>query len=340
MSLFRKRGSPYQWYDFSFGGQRYRGSTKLKGITAARHFEGKLIQQLEQGEAPKAGDKSPTLEEFLPRFLTFVDDQQQHAKNTKRSYRNGARLLSDTKLRHVQLTKITTAMVATVQFPGGPSNGNQALRTLSRILSFAVEQNFLRVAPRIKLFRETGRELTFTPEWEAALLQLAPQPLRDVFQIMRNTGMRPEEVFRMRKEDILWEKRGILVPRGKSRASRRFVGMSAEAEAVLRLRAKNGSDWVFPSRKIKSHITTVAKAYAKARKLAGLPDNLVLYCSRHSFATEMIAATGNDHLVAAQMGHSSTAILKRYVHPSTAGVAEIMDGVNERRGAAPKQAVQ
>jgi Protein of unknown function (DUF433) len=37
----------------------------------------------------------------------------------------------------------------------------------------------------------------------------------------------------------------------------------------------------------------VAGQFRKARKAAGLPNDLVLYCARHGFGTEMYRATKN-----------------------------------------------
>jgi len=50
-------------------------------------------------------------------------------------------------------------------------------------------------APRIKLVKEQGRELTIDPESEAKLLAAGKQPMKDVLVIVQDRGMRPEEVF-------------------------------------------------------------------------------------------------------------------------------------------------
>jgi hypothetical protein len=47
-----------------------------------------------------------------------------------------------------------------------------------------------------------GRELTIDPETETKLLAVARQPMKDVLIMIQDTGMRPEEVFRIRIENI------------------------------------------------------------------------------------------------------------------------------------------
>lgn len=70
-----------------------------------------------------------------------------------------------------------------------PANGNAALRTLRRMLGKTTEWGILQAPPRIKLFREQGREIIIGAQTEAKLLAAAKQPLRDVIVIMQDTGM-------------------------------------------------------------------------------------------------------------------------------------------------------
>lgn len=58
-----------------------------------------------------------------------------------------------------------------------------------------------------------------------------------------------------------------------------------------------------------------------------VPDNLVLYSARHSFATDMLDRTGNLILAQKLLGHESPTTTARYVHPELKGIAEV---VNQR----------
>jgi integrase len=60
------------------------------------------------------------------------------------------------------------------------------------------------------------------------------------------------------------------------------------------------------------HLTTVAKQFEKARKEAGLPSDLVLYCARHGFRTEMYRATKNLFAVMNVMGHTTVSTTMKY----------------------------
>jgi hypothetical protein len=85
-SLVRTRaGSPYYWYDFTVGGERYRGSTEATDKAAAeeiaaRHRQNALRQQ-RLGEAPPA----PTItldEAFAPQPNVFGAQDREKPRNT------------------------------------------------------------------------------------------------------------------------------------------------------------------------------------------------------------------------------------------------------------------
>jgi len=97
--------------------------------------------------------------------------------------------------------------------------------------------------------KEIGREQTIDPETENKLLVVAKQPLKDVLVIMNDTGLRQEEVFRIRIENIDWRRRVIFNPNGKTRASRRHVLISERMLEVLVLRCSDKREgWLFPSK--------------------------------------------------------------------------------------------
>ena len=199
------------------------------------------------------------------------------------------------------------------------------------MLSLARDYRILATVPKIKLREEEERSATFTPEQERAFLAVAPQPLRDVFLISQDSGLRPDEVMRMRWENVLWDKNLIFNPYGKTKKSRRHVPLSERVRDLLRVRAEGAtSDWVFPSpRKKGAHMSyfSVAKEFTNTRTAAGLPEDLVLYSARHSFATDLLDRTGNLILVQKVLGHESPHTTQRYVHPELKGLAGV---VNQR----------
>jgi site-specific recombinase XerC len=81
---------------------------------------------------------------------------------------------------------------------------------------------------------------------------------------------------------------------------------------------------VFPSKRAKcGHLTTVNNQFERARDSAGLPKDLVLYCARHGFGTEMYRATKNLFAVMNVMGHTTVSTTVKYQHQEIDEVAAV-----------------
>jgi len=70
-------------------------------------------------------------------------------------------------------------------------------------------------------------------------------------------------------------------------------------------------------------LTTVAKQFEKARKEAGLPNDLDLHCARHGIGTEMYRATKNLFSVMNAMGHTTVSTTMKYQHQNIDEVAAV-----------------
>ncbi|MGA7566870.1 MAG: site-specific integrase [Terriglobales bacterium] len=289
------------------------------------------MESLLFAQADEKGDmvlrkRRPLLRDFKTRFFEWVEGNTTLKQKTKDYYGNGWRLLEGTDVATMRLNVITKDDADRFTFPGDPSNHNNALRTLRRMLGKAEEWNVIKASPKIKLMQEHARERVIDAEIEARLLPLCKQPLRDVLMIMRDSGMRNQkEVFRMRWEHLDWGNKRYFVYESKSPKGRRFVPISPRVrQALLARYSEQKEGWIFPSKRAgEGHLTTVTKQFEKARKEAGLPNDLVLYCARHGFGTEMYRATKNLFAVMNVMGHTSVSTTMKYQHQNIDEVAEV-----------------
>src|SRR5262245_35838066 len=103
-------------------------------------------------------------------------------------------------------------------------------------------------------------------EGEKLFLDNSPQLLKDIAIVILQTGMRPNEVYSIRKEDV--HPGFIFVPKGKTRFARPTNPLTAEAEEVVERRAKAAKGaYLFPSRSnpdkrmiiCRSHLTVCRK---------------------------------------------------------------------------------
>ncbi len=206
--------------------------------------------------------------------------------------------------------------------------------------------------PVVKLVEEHGRDELIELWMEQQLLtvtagpRLTPkgkrsrvgwEPFRTILLIMLDSGLRPGEIFRMRWENIHWDKGLIFNPRGKSRKSRRYVPLTQRVKAALlasRERASEG--WVFPSKKAQSgHITghEVSKQWLEAKRSTGIPGSVVLYCARHRFSTDAMEGTGNVMAVMDAMGHQSVNTTRIYNHSNVMQIREAIERRNQQLSA-------
>jgi hypothetical protein len=117
------------------------------------------------------------------------------------------------------------------------SSVNSSLQVLRRVLRLALEWGVIDHGPRIKMLSgERHREHVVMPDEEARCLTAAPEPLASVAIILIDTGLRPDECYRLRWESISWAngRNGtLLVTHGKTAAVRRVLPMTPRVRQVL-----------------------------------------------------------------------------------------------------------
>jgi integrase len=334
MAAYR-RGRIY-WYSFEFQGRRVQESSGFKNKTAALRAEAKRRSELLDRRAGFTKVKlAPKFEEFVEPFLQW--SKQQHKPKTYDLHEWNCRTLKRF-FRGKYLDEITIEMVqdfksARKQEPLEHANDsrlvtgatvNRALTTLKLLYHQAARSGYGLKNPvvGVAMFPEpldSMRVITF--EEQTSYLSKTSQPLCDIAQIMLDTGMRPDEVFRMRVENIDFKQKTIFNPFGKTKAARRTIPMTADVLALLRERAKEatklGSPFVFSSpHNAVRPIGSVKKAHRAAAVRAKIKGAFRLYDLRHTFATRAVTSGADLPTLSALLGHASILMTMRYVHPA------------------------
>lgn len=190
----------------------------------------------------------PTLAEFCEqRFESWIRATTSQ-KTWLDFYRVGLRaILADQKPSSLPLDEITSenaaefAAVRRTQKGGlQVSTVNGSLRVLRRVLRQAMEWGLIQSVPKIKKIPgERHRERVLTCEEEARYLAVASEPLASIAVVLADTGIRPDECYRLCWEAITWAngRNGtLLVTHGKTKAARRVLPLRPRVRAILETR--------------------------------------------------------------------------------------------------------
>jgi integrase len=353
--MIYKRGKFY-WYKFTWYGKLIRESTKQTNDKVARQMESAHRTALAKGEVGIREKKAaPTLKEFCEkRFEPWAKATFETTEpNNWYWFRTGIRRLTTFDgLAKKPLDQITNEKAAGFaaserirphERGQGKKQGlaissiNSSLRVLRRILNVAVEWGVIEAAPTIQLLPgETRREKVITAEEEKLYLTLAPPLLFDLATVLADTGMRPDECYRLRWEHVSWGSGrfgALRVTHGKTPAAKRVLPFTMRVRSVLEMRweaaGRPSEGWVFPAPTKSGHIDqgSTRKQHLGVFKSANtdkagkpLPkprlNPFVLYSFRHTFLTRLGESGCDAWTLARIAGHSSITISARYVHPS------------------------
>jgi integrase len=350
MSLYKRGGNWH--YLFYVNGIRYRKSTEIKvaerrSQREAERVMARAITAAEAGESIKL-KRAPVLRDYLKDFVEFVNSMNR-APKTKADYLSGCRLILATDLAAMRMDRITAGDVQATKFHDSPYSTNCSLRTLRRAFNRALEKEFVRKIPKIKLVYAPRRESMVSLKNELRLLtaiqhsdenrrykKSEPAPLYEIFTLMLDTGMRPSEVLRMRRELVHLDEFYYFNPKGKTRKSRRRVPLSNRVVPILRTRMQGDQTegWLFPSRKAKSGHFELGALQRKFRTIArslNIADDLKLYCARHTFGTVAMEESKDPSLVRDTMGHEDLKTTMEYMHPDVGRIKAIIDRRNEQK---------
>jgi integrase len=146
---------------------------------------------------------------------------------------------------------------------------------------------------------------------------------------MRDTGMRNvRELYRMRVENIDFDAHTISVPDSKTPSGTRILPLSNRVKKVLLSRcAGRNVGWVWQSRCKGKHIgpKMVNRRWVAARKAAGFPEDLVLYCARHDFGSFVQSKTGNLKVTMDLMGQRDYRSPLNYRHHEIDGARDFLN---------------
>jgi len=344
MSVYRERSGNY-CCDFWFRGQRVKEGTGQKDKRQAQLMEAMCkadlargIRTLKQKEEERIPDGFREFVEtvFLP---WFRDTHQSHPRSYRRhvtSTKPLIRFFGDKELKELSAGDVENykaRRASSVSPKTGeqlkPATVNRELAALRAIFNLAIKFKILSENPvrGVRFLRE-GNEQTrvLSHDEEACYMKAANQRLREVAILIVNTGLRPEEAYRLRREDTHLVEGYIHNPFGKTPAARRNVPLNDEARKLLadRLEKLGTEVYVFPSKRDpRRPMGNIANTHHRTVNRTGIVW-FRLYDLRHTFATRAVQSGMDLPTLAKILGHAKLNMVSRYAHPTPEHVRQAM----------------
>jgi integrase len=340
MAVYRRKGSKACRYNFWWCGTHIDESAHTTNWRTAQQIEAARKTELAMAQVGITKPKAPpTFDAAMEQFLAW--SAQQHAAHpaTTKRYKTASKalvaFLGKARLDQIGVEKINSFVEHRLAVKSkrtkrklAPSAINRELACGKAMFNWFVKSEVVVKNPfsLVKFLPEPADAFTIISyEEQQQYLAAASQPLRDIATTMLETGMRPEEVYRLRRENVHLEAGYLLNPYGKTKAAKRKIPLTSTVKSVLELRLSSAKGaYVFPKlNEPDSPLPNINQAHKRAINQAGL-RHFRLYDLRHTWASRA-AMSGMDLVsLAALLGHSKIVLVQRYAHPTEQHQAEAM----------------
>ena len=336
MALYKRPNSKYWWMKFHFEGELVQQSTKCSNKRDAQTFESGYRTALAMGKVGIEPKKDvPAFEKAADDFLEWTKIKLGDASQKRYLYAclPLKQFFGKTKTNKIDAPAVEkyigwrkNQVSKKTGEPVTRDTVNREVIVLKKIFRRLVDARILRVNPAANIHLLAGNDLSFhviTEKEEKAYLLACPQPLGDIAALMLETGMRPIEVFRLRREDVSVERNHLQITRSKTKASIRRIHLSDRAKAILKDRAERfDGDFLFPQNEIDGSPPVKVVDVFHRRTIARLGFKFRLYDCRHTFATRALESGIDLLTLASLLGHANLKMVMRYAHPSEERKAE------------------
>jgi len=325
MGLY-KRGKTWQ-VDYHFGGRRIRESAG-PDKEEARILLAERLKDIRQGRDPalrrvKAKPFDEAVKEFLAEHLTRLWPR------ARKSYANKVNALkkhfAGKRLQEIGAKEIGKFIADRLAAGASPATTNRDRAILSKLFNWAIASNFYggeNPVRKVKPFKEsTGRTRFLTADEAGRLVEKSSVHLRPVVVCALRTGGRLGEILTLTWEDVDLDRGVLYFEQGNTKSGKqREVPIDPVLDEVLRERRKKiflgGDAREFVFTRLGNRLRNVRTGFEKARKRAGLGEDVTFHTLRHTFASWYVQNGGDVFRLQEYLGHSTMALTKRYAHLS------------------------
>lgn len=324
--------------------RKYAGRTK----EAARAYLAKLILANKEGKLlelikPEPKTKTDTFSTYARALLDSAEWKAKRSSSRNESlYNHLNQFFKDTRLEDINAGNVREYRTIRQNEGASPGTINRESTLLKSVLYCAEYEGIIKSNPirgrRVKKLEENGsREksilnLKLKDEDLRRLIECAPDYFKSILKLALITGMRRNEILKMKWKDINLNLGTIRIPAENSKTKKeRVIPIDSNLIIELDLIEKK-SEYVFMNPETGKRRKDIRKAFEFTCKAAGIPtsrkEGLTFHDLRHLAAYELVKAT--DVITAAGiLGHSDINMTMRYVHPTDQDKRNAIEKVSE-----------
>ena len=329
--VFYKRGKR-NWRSFS---------TRDRNLAYKRFMEYEK-DGLTQTKTPVSDEEPPqsagvTLQQAIDEYLSYA--KANFSVNTYRDYVYTTKLFSkflspDTPIREITTRDIERYKASKNNGKLSPHTVNYDLRCIRAFFNLLVRWSLIEKSPRVEVKSlrtdETIRPYLQRDELQKLLAYTAGSFLQPIIVFAVLTGLRLGEIVNLTWDDIILDKRKIIVRsnggfRTKS-GKMRILPLNAELYKLLtEMQDKTGL--LFKKENGERFLGDfISKQFKKAIRGCNLNPKLHFHSLRHTFGSYLVEQGVSLFHVQQLMGHSSPFVTQIYAH---LGTAELMSSVEK-----------
>jgi integrase len=335
--------------EYRVNGKVRRKTLGKKGVitkTVAREVLRRIEQKIKLGEYDLLDTRIPTLREFAEEYLAYQRDVKQ-IRSWERSWyavSHFSRFFGDKRLKEIAPEDIDVYKQRRLLEGAKPGTLARELTVIRHLFNQArkwkrfFNENPISRAGMPEVYDRVERVLSV--DEEGRLLSQIPEPFRGIVVIALNTGMRLGEILALRWDWVDLRENCITLPQThtKTRRLRRVPVNPVVKRELLKFAERRleagGSEFVVPRKSYYSLLGRLRRSFREACKRAGIP-NLRFHDLRHTAGTRLGESGIPIQTISALLGHTSTRMTERYVHPeesvkrATDLLAQISDSVTD-----------
>lgn len=285
-------------------------------------------------------NKRVTVESLAVMFIEWL--KRHRSENTLKMYTGRLKAFreafGDRRPKKIKKWELEDHFLRENRWPDGTEKAPDTIRAnyiaAEQLEKFALRNELIKKRFLYTFDKPVGRlrERLPTPEEVDKIKSVASPAFRLVYQALRQSGARPNEIARMTFADWDQSNSVIVLLKHKTawktgRPRKITVGEKLRGLILESLAGRTeGPLFVTPRGKAWTS-NSISQTFSRYRNRVGVDKAVVCYSARHEHATAICSTLGMD-AAADALGHVNTTMTRRYVHKDPATLRSNQDSVS------------